>query len=291
MIKIIVDSTCDLPKSLLEEYDIKKLPLRILLHNEDYADGVDITIDEVYDEMRKDVLPKTSQVRPADFYNLFKECLEKGDDFIYLAFSRVLSGTCNVAEMIINELKEQYPDRKMAVIDSKAGALGNGIIAVQGAMMNKDEKDFEYIKSQMEFMVEHLEYVFTLDDLNWLTKGGRINKFTGAIGGMLDIKPILNLDDGYMKVIKTSRGRKKSLSTLMNILDERMKDFKSQTIGISHADDLDIAEDLKIKLSEKYPDCNFIIMRIGSVLGAHLGIAGVGLFCLNEKPEFYEKVY
>lgn len=288
MVKIVIDSTCDLPEEYMKLYDIKSLPLRILLGDKEYSDKVTIQVEEVYDEMRKGVVPKTSQVSAADMYKVFTKYCEEKQDFIYLSFSSVLSGTHDVAKLIIEELKEKYHDCNMEVIDSKGGALGTGLIALQAARMGRTTDDFEAIKKEIEFMVEHVEHVFTLDDLDWLIKGGRISKAVGVVGGVLDIKPIMHVDNGYLKVIKTSRGRKKSINTLINMVEERSAKFPSQIIGISHADDLETAKEIEAKLKANNPNRKFIIQHIGSVLGSHLGLGGVGILFLNEKPEFYD---
>lgn len=287
MIKIVVDSTCDLPDETVKKYDIEVLPLRVQLNDRDFEDRVTITVDEVYDAMRKGIYPKTSQPNLMESYELFKGLAQDGSDFIFLSFSSKLSGTYQMIYGIINELQEQYSKINMAVIDTKSGSTATGLMALEAAVLVEKGIEFRDILQIMEELSRCVEHIFTIDDLNWLIKAGRISKAEGMIGSILGIKPILDVENGSMKVIKKVRGRKKALNEVVSIVEERIAKFPNQIIGISHADDMgaavEIARMLEIKLGTK----KVIINKIGSVLGAHIGIGGVGVFFFNTKPEKY----
>ena len=242
MTKIIVDSTCDLPDELMKKYDIKTLPLIVSLNGKEFLDKVSIKVDDVYEAMRKGIWPKTSQPNPLDAYNLFKDCIEKGEDFIFLSFSSKLSGTYQTVYGVVEDLKRQYKGIKMELIDTKSGSLATGLIALQASKLLEAGRSFESVINTIRKMIEHIEHVFTITDLNWLIKGGRISKSQGIIGSMLDIKPILHVNDGIMEVIQKVRGKKKALKTVMDIVEKRIKRFPNQIIGISHADDIDTAK-------------------------------------------------
>ncbi len=290
MIKLIVDSICDLPEEIFEKYDIEVLPLRVLINDKEYLDRENITIDEVYDEMRKGVLPKTSQVSPGNIYEIFDRKCEEGNDFIYLAFSSVLSGTCNLAKKIAEEFKEKYPERNIEVIDTKAGAIGIGVIAMQVLKLIESGVVFEKIIENTYEMVGSIEHLFILEDLNWLMKGGRINKVQATLGTMLDLKPMLQVNNGYLEVVKKVRGKKKSINMLLDLVEERMDGFTDQIIGIGHADDEDISKEVVKAIKERFgEDTKYVITKIGCVLGAHLGIGGVGVIFFNKKFDFYEQ--
>ena len=290
MIKLIVDSICDLPEEIFEKYDVEVLPLRVLINNKEYLDRENITIDEVYAEMRKGVLPRTSQVSPGNIYEIFDKNCEEGNDFIYLAFSSVLSGTCNLAKKIAGEFKEKYPERNIEVVDTKAGAIGIGVIAMQVLKLIESGVGFEKIIEDTYEMVGSIEHLFILEDLNWLMKGGRINKVQATLGTMLDLKPMLQVNNGYLEVIKKVRGKKKSINMLLDLVEERMNGFKDQIIGIGHADDEDIAKEVVKAIKERFgEDAKCVITKIGCVLGAHLGIGGVGVIFFNKKFDFYEQ--
>ncbi len=286
--KIIIDSTTDLPKELIEKYDIDVLPLRVLINDKEYTDKETITVDEVYDAMKRGICPKTSLPNPKRTYELFKEYASKGIDFIFYSFSSKLSSTFQNAFLIIEELKKEFPKVKMVALDTRAGSIGAGLIALQGAKLAEKGFSFENILRISKDCIKHIEHVFTIDDLNWLLKGGRIKKSSALIGNALNIKPILDVKDGEMRVIKKIRGRKKALQTIVNILEERIKNFPNQIIGIAHADDFQTALELKDMIVKKLGhNKNIIIEKIGSVLGSHLGIGGVGIFFFNQEPEEY----
>jgi len=287
MIKIIVDSTCDLPQEIMQEYDIKVMPLNVLLNGIEYRDRVDIQVEEVYAQMRKGVVPKTSQITPKEIYNMFTSHIKQATDFIYLAFSAAMSGTHNLAKSIQEEVAASNPNIKMAVVDTKAGSVATGLMVLQAARLARSGIDFTTILKQIDFMVKHVEHVFAISDLEWLVKGGRINKIVGKTGSILNIKPILDVQNGKMRVINAVRGQKKALKTVVDLVAERIKEFPDQIIGIAHADDLPAAEEVMKMLKEKIGASKFIVQKIGCVLGAHLGIGGVGVFFFNAKPELY----
>ncbi|SMC82493.1 DegV family protein [Papillibacter cinnamivorans] len=287
MTKIIVDSTCDLPKAILEQYDIKVMPLNVVLGDKEYLDGVEITVEELYAEMRRGVVPKTSQIRTEELLETFETYAVQAMDFIYLAFSSALSGTCDLAKMVLQKISAQYPQVKMEVVDSRSGSLATGLIALQAARMAENGWNYSVVLQQIDFMVEHIEHVFAISDLHWLAKGGRISRAAGLAGSLLDVRPILDVENGRMKVIGAARGRRRTMNALIELVKQRIRDFPEQIVGISHADDLPAAQEIMDMLREKAGITDFIVERIGSVLGAHLGIGGVGIFFFNAKPELY----
>ncbi|MDD2502620.1 MAG: DegV family protein [Clostridia bacterium] len=288
MIKLIVDSTCDINNLITDNHDIEIIPLNITIDEESYLDGVKIDVDLVYQYMKAGKVPKTSQVSYESVTKAFDKCVLNNDDLIYLAFSSKMSGTYDFAKLILDDYKGKYPDRKMEIIDSKGGAGGVGLIAIQALKMIKKDLPYETIVKQIQFMVEHVVYYFTISDLKWLSKGGRISKSLGYVGSMLQIKPYLTVEDGMIVVSKMIRGSKKVLNTLVSAVEAGTANFKKQIIAISHADDLDTALQLEEKIKEVIEDCKTTIFQIGAVLGIHLGIGGVAVFFLDEEPEFYE---
>lgn len=287
MTRIIVDSTCDLPDDVVKRYDIKLLPLRVSLNGREFMDKVTIKIDEVYEAMRRGICPKTSQPSPADAYALFQDCISRGEDFIFLSFSSKLSGTYQTIYGIVEDLKRQYKDIKMEVIDTKSGSTAIGLIALQASRLLEEGIGYDNAVNAIRKMISHIEHIFTITDLNWLIKGGRISKSEGIIGNILSIKPILHVNDGIMEVIQKVRGKKKALNTVIDIVEERISDFPNQIIGISHADDINTARELQAMIQARLGDVKIIVNKIGSVLGSHLGIGGVGVFFFNEKIESY----
>ena len=288
MTKIIIDSTSDLPDGIIKKYSIDILPLRVFIKDKEYLDKVTISVEDVYDAMRKGICPMTSLPNPKKTYEAFKKYASNGIDFIFYSFSSKLSSTYETCYLIIEKLKKEFPNVKMDIVDTKAGSFASGLIALQGAMLAKLGNKFEDIVKASKENIQYIEHIFTIDDLSWLLKGGRISKSGAIIGNALNIKPILDVQDGKMVVIKKIRGRKRALNTVVDLVQQRIKEFPNQIIGITHADDLKTALEIKDMIIERIGNNNNILIeKIGSVLGSHLGIGGVGVFFFNKKPDSY----
>lgn len=287
MTKIIMDSTSDLPDGIVEKYSIDILPLRVFIKDKEYLDKVTISVEDVYDAMRKGICPMTSLPNPKKTYEAFKKYASNGIDFIFYSFSSKLSSTYETCYLIIEKLKKEFPNVKMDIVDTKAGSFASGLIALQGAILAKLGNKFEDIVKASKENIQYIEHIFTIDDLSWLLKGGRISKSGAIIGNALNIKPILDVQDGKMVVIKKIRGRKRALNTVVDLVQQRIKEFPNQIIGITHADDLKTALEIKDMIIERIGNNNILIEKIGSVLGSHLGIGGVGVFFFNKKSESY----
>ncbi|MER2173231.1 MAG: DegV family protein [Carnobacterium sp.] len=288
MTKLIIDTTIDRNLEMEQKYDFEVIPLSIILDNQSYLDGEEITVDAVYEAMRSGKVPKTSQISYESLTKVLDKGIQENEDMIYLSFSSKMSGTYQFAYQIMEEYKEKYPERKMALVDSKGGAGGGALIALQALKMIEAGKPFDEIVRQMEWNIDHVLYKFTLRDLNWLVKGGRVNKTTGYVGTALNIKPYLIVDDGFIKMHKLVRGEKKIYKKLIEDVKNGLGNFTDQTIGISHGDDEETARAIEAKLKEELPDCQTQVFRIGAVLGSHIGIGGIGVFYFDERPEWYQ---
>ncbi len=286
--KIIVDSACDLPEEILEKYNIELLPFNINIDGESYKDGIDIEIDELYAALRESKIPKTSQVSPEDFKNVLKKNAELGNDCIYISFSAKMSGAFKTAKLVAEQVEDKYNDIKIDVLDSKAGSVATGIIAYKAAILLENGVEKEKVIEKIKFWADHIEHIFMLANLKTLERGGRISKTKSFIGNILNIKPILHVNDGKIELLQKARGTKKAINKMINFLKNKSYDITEQLIGIAHADDLDHAEVLKEKIEDLGGEI-FCIEKIGSVLGAHLGIGGIGIFFLNEAEYQYEK--
>jgi DegV family protein with EDD domain len=288
MIKLIVDSTCDINGDITDNYDIEIIPLNIIIDDVSYLDGIDIDVDTVYKYMKDGKALKTSQVSYESVSKVIEKCISNKDDFIYIAFSSKMSGTYNFAKTIIDSYREKYPERKMAIIDSKGGAGGTGIIALQALKMIERKHPFETIINQIQFMIDHIVYYFTIADLRWLSMGGRINKTISYVGNALNIKPYLTVDNGSIVVSKMIRGSKRVIQMLIRDVQAGTAKFTNQIIGISYAGDIEAALNVEQKIKKAINGCKTTIFEIGAVLGSHIGIGGVAVFFFDKKPEFYE---
>ncbi|PES73962.1 fatty acid-binding protein DegV [Bacillus cereus] len=282
-VKIITDSAADLPVELLQAYDIDLIPLRVYDEAEtEYLDGVTLKSVTLLQKMREGAVYKTSLPSLETFQEKFVSYAKEGNLCIYLAFSSELSGTYQSSVLIKEEVKETYTDLDLEIIDTKCASLGQGIVVLEAAKMAKDGASKEDILKRVAFLMNHMEHIFTVADLQYLVRGGRLSKVAGFIGGLLNIKPILNVDEGKLVPLEKVRGKKKVLSRIVDIMEERGKDLKGQTIGMTHGDDLETAEALKALITERFGCEVFIVNTIGAAIGAHTGPGALTLFFLNE---------
>ena len=286
-IQIIADSACDIAPQSIQSLDLAILPLSITIGSQHYLDGETIQIDEIYDLMRRGVVPQTAQIPYERTYQLFKSCLEEGRDVIYISFSSMMSGCFALAQIIARELLSEFPEGRIAVLDSKGGSGATGLLVLQALKMAEAGYSFENIRSEIQFMAEHIEHVFSIDELNWLAKGGRIPKIVGTLGSKLGIRPLLEVEKGTIVVKRMIRGRKNAMQAIADRIIQQAANFPSQLIAIAHADDIASAKSLEALIIKGMPDCITTICHIGGVLGIHLGLKGIGAFCLNQRPEHY----
>lgn len=282
-VKIITDSAADLPVELLQAYDIDLIPLRVYDESEtEYLDGVTLESVTLLQKMREGAVYRTSLPSLETFQEKFVSYAKEGNPCIYLAFSSELSGTYQSSVVIKEEVKETYANLDLEIIDTKCASLGQGLVVLEAAKMAKDGASKEDILKRVDFLMSHMEHIFTVADLQYLVRGGRLSKVAGFIGGLLNIKPILNVEEGKLVPLEKVRGKKKVLSRIVDIMEERGKDLKGQTIGMTHGDDLETAEALKSLITERFGCEVFIVNTIGAAIGAHTGPGVITLFFLNE---------
>lgn len=283
--RIFADSACDLPKEFFNQNDVTLIPLHVLIDDTEYKDIVDIDSREVYKAIRNGKNPKTSQVSPDLFLDLWNELATTGDDGIYIGFSSELSGTYSTGVMIKNQVLESNPNLNLITIDSKCASLGYGLLVKEAVRLRNDNEDLETIERKIRFMAEHMEHLFTVEDLDYMARGGRVSKTSAFIGGLLNIKPLLHVEDGKLVPIEKHRGRKRVLRRIIELMTERGSQLSEQTIAISHGDDETIALELKAAVEEQFNPKKVEIYLIGSVIGAHAGPGAVSIFFQNKLIE------
>jgi DegV family protein with EDD domain len=281
-VKIIADSACDLSTTHYNEYDIEMIPLTVHLDDKEYRDAIDIDPKTVYDAMREGAMTKTSQVSPQTFKSVFTSYAKEKQPFVYLSFSSELSGTYQTAKMMEQEVKEEFPDAEFQVIDTKCASIGYGLVILHAAKLAKDGASLEEIAASGANHARNMEHIFTVDDLEYLKRGGRVSKTAAFVGSLLKIKPLLHVDEGKLIPLEKIRGSKKVLSRMLELMEERGTDFTNQTIGISHGDDLERAEKLAEMIKDKFGANDILIEMVGSVIGAHSGPGTISLFFLNK---------
>ena len=278
---LITDSACDILPEKLAEWKVEMIPLAYLFTDtgKEQLDHEE-PIREFYKSMRDGRVAKTSSVNESRFVDAFTPILEAGKDLIYLAFSSGLRVTCENGKKVAATLQEKYPNRKIVVIDSLAASAGQGLF-VYLAVQNRDSgMSLEDNARALEAYVLHVCHWFTVDDLVYLKRGGRISRTTALLGTALNVKPVLHVDnEGHLIKMTQVRGRKKSIRKMAERLGETI--LPESPIFISHGDCAEDAEMLKEILEKEYGKEVTLITWIGSVIGAHSGPGTLALFFLG----------
>ncbi len=284
---IITDSTTDLPADLIKELDILVLPLSFTIDGntyEDYSDGRDLPLKDFYNKVRAGKMSVTSQINPEDFIKAFEPILKNGNDILYIAFSSGLSGTYQSANIAADKLKELYPERKIAIVDSLCASMGEGLFVYYAVMKKREGMNINELEKWLNDNKLKFCHWFTVDDLHHLRRGGRVSAATAILGSMLSIKPVLHVDDeGHLILMGKSRGRRKSLDCLVSKFEEIAIDPKNQIVFISHGDCEDDANYVANEIKKKFNVKNVIISMIGPVIGSHSGPGTIALFFVGNK--------
>ncbi|MDR3086061.1 MAG: DegV family protein [Christensenellaceae bacterium] len=283
---IVTDSSANLPDALIERYSVDVLSLVFQVEGESflsYKKGEINDLQRFFAMMREKKDIKTSCIEAGPCKALCEELLKDGKDLLFIGFSSGLSATYQVGRMVLEELKPLYPERKIFHVDTLAAALGQGLLVLEAARQREAGKGIEEVHAWLEGNKLKLCHWFTVDDLFFLKRGGRVSAATAVLGSMLGIKPILHVsDEGKLVNVSKVRGRKASLDALAEALFAHIVEPEGQTIGISHGDSLADAEYLRDRLQEKlsFKDC--IIHDLDPVIGAHSGPGTIALFFLGD---------
>lgn len=281
---ITTDTTADLPENYIAEHKLGIMSLTYTIDGETYSREHPLDVSEFYAKMRAGSMPTTSQVNPESAKEILLPYLKEGYDILHIAFSSGLSGSYNSVRIAAEELSEDFPERKIIIIDSLAASLGQGLLVHKAVSMKESGADMETIAKWLEDNKLHVVHNFTVDDLNHLYRGGRVSKTTAFLGTMVNIKPILHVDDeGHLIALSKTRGRKKSLQALVDSMEKQMGDFRNQNdvVFISHGDCLTDAEYVAQLIKERFGIDSFMINYIGSTIGAHSGPGTVALFYMG----------
>jgi DegV family protein with EDD domain len=281
---ITTDTTSDLPIEYIEEHNIKVLPLYYSFDNTVYGDKINLDIKEFYDKMRSGNMPTTMAVNPDTARNIFLNLANEGYDILHIAFSSPLSGSCSVAETVARDLMEERPGIKIKVIDSLCASLGEGLLVHKAVMMKKAGKSMDEIVSWLEDNKLNLCHIFTVDDLHHLRRGGRISKTTAIIGSLINVKPILHVNnEGRLVPLNNVRGRKKALISLVDLMEKRIEGFENENdiVFISHGDCLEDANYLASMIKQRLGIENFLINYVSPTIGSHSGPGTIALFFMG----------
>ena len=284
---LITDSSADLSQEMVQELGVTVLPLSFTIQGKtyrNYPDNREMDLPLFYDMLRAGELATTSAVNVAEYTQAVEPILQEGKDVLILAFSSGLSATCHSAQIAAQELSERYPDRKIWVVDSLCASLGQGLLVWYAARMKAQGKSMEEVRDWLEDNKLHLCHWFTVDDLHFLKRGGRISPATAVVGTMLSIKPVMHVDDeGHLVKVGTARGRNASLKALVNHMEETAIDPGSQVVFISHGDCLEDAQKVADDVKRRFGVEQVVLNNVGPVIGAHSGPGTVALFFLGSK--------
>jgi DegV family protein with EDD domain len=288
-LKIITDSASDISKWVIEEYGLHVIPTPVVIDEKDYFDGKTIIPEEFYDILRSGKDVKTYHINAQMFYDNFLPYAKNKDEVIYLCFSTGIAGTFNAANLAKRELLEQYPDFDLTIIDTKCASLGFGVATYYALLMQKNGASKQEIIDGIEWHCAHMEHIFTVRTLEYLLKGGRLSRTSAIAGSLLDIKPIIQVNDlGALESFEKVRGRQKSLRRLIELVGERGQELKDQVVGVVHGDEAETMEWMKEQLSKTY-GCKFYLDNyVGCAIGAHTGPGIIGITFLSE-PSPYKK--
>ena len=279
---IFTDSSCDISPEILKEWNVGFVSLNYYFVGE--AQNIAIDISDFYKRMRNGDVAKTSAANPEDFTAAFEKIMTDGKDILYLAFSSGLSNTYNSSRIAADDLLKKYPERKIICIDTLCASAGQGLIVYLTVQKKKELDDIEKLAGYVRNLIPHLCHWFTVDDLVYLKRGGRVSPTVAFVGSVLGIKPVLHVDDaGLLINVSKARGRKNSLIALAAKYGETALDPAGGTVFISQADCRDEAEFLSNELKKRYGVQVKLITDIGPVIGAHSGPGTMALFFVGSK--------
>lgn len=281
---IISDTTCDLPIEYTKENNIDIIPLCYNLDDTLYGDKNNLSPEDFYERMRNGIMPTTMACNPETTEKCYRKHLENGEDILQIAFSSALSSSYNTYCIVANDLKEEFPERKIIVIDSLCASMGEGLFVYKAVELRK--KGFS-IEETEKWLIDNRAFFchqFTVDNLFHLQRGGRVSKTVAILGTMINVKPVLHVDnEGSLTPLNNVRGRKKSLNALVDNMASLIDGFENDMIMIGHGDCLSDAAYVKERIEKSLGLKNFMINYICPTIGAHSGPDTLALFFMGSK--------
>lgn len=269
--QIITDSSCDLPKKILEENNVIVVPLNIEIDGQNYVDGIDLTHEEFYEKMAvSDDIPRTSQPSPQSFIDAFKNSAHKTSETLCIHLSSKLSGTMSGAIMV-----KEMIEKKIEVFDSLSGSLGVGLQVLKACEMRNEGASIDYIVEKLKEYRDEMRVVVYLESLENAVKGGRVNRVKEMVANLLNLKAIVHVEEGYVRILKTLRGKKRAINYMLDEMAEKNTDFKDKIIGITHCNCIEDALALKEEIIKRFNPSQVILTTMGPVIGTHAGQGGL----------------
>lgn len=282
---ISTDSTADLPDDYIRSHNLFIHPLYYNVDDVMYGgEDNNIPLSTFYDMMRNDSMPTTAASSPEFIESAFTRQVEEGYDVLHLSFSSGLSCSHNNAVITAREVMENHPGSRIEVVDTLAASMGQGLLVYYAVKMKEEGKSMDEIIKWVEENKLHLCHYFTVEDLKYLQRGGRISKTVAILGTLINVKPVLHVDDeGHLVPLGNVRGRKKSLIALVDNMEKQLQGYDNPIIFISHGDSLEDAEFVKNLITERLGITNFMISYVSPTIGSHSGPGTIALFHLGQK--------
>ncbi len=282
---ILTDSSCDLPDSLAKKMQLEVIPLSVDVDGEifrNYLDGREISNQDFFERLINAKSVKTSAVNQSQFLDVLEPLVQAGNDVLYLGFSSGLSGTFSAGALAVHEIAERYPERKVYAVDTLCASMGQGLLIYHCWELQQQGKSIDEVHEFAEANKLHLCHWFTVSDLMFLKRGGRVSAATAVVGSMLNIKPVMHVDnEGHLINVRTARGRKASLRALADEMGNRGINLKDQHIFISHGNCEDDANYLANLVRDRFHVKDVTMNCLGPVIGAHAGPGTMALFFMG----------
>ncbi len=286
---IITDSASDIPEAIIEEYGLHVIPTPVTIGGTDYFDGETIFPDEFYRIQAEGKEIKTYHISQFMFEEHFRPFAKRGDEVLYICFSTGIAGTFQAASLALEEVREEFPDFKMTIVDSKCASMGFGLVVERLLRMQKNGAPREMLFEAANFFCEHMEHNVTVQELDYLFKGGRLSRTSFLAGSVLDVKPIIIVDEnGSLKAVEKVRGWKKAQKRIIDMVGEKGRSLEKQVIGACYGTDRAAFDYVVGQLKERFHVKDVIEGRVGCAIGAHTGPSILGIVYLNEVKEEYE---
>lgn len=283
--KILTDSCCNLPEYMIDEFGLEVFPLTFMVdgrEHQSYLKGEVTDLSKFYDMMREGKVITTSLPNLDSARKLMAAQLEEGHDVLYLGFSSGLSGTFDAIRLLMDELASEYPDRKLYAVDTLAASGGQGLLVWHACQLARAGASVEEVRDWVEENKLHMAHWFTVDDLMFLFRGGRVSRTSAWAGTILNIKPVMHVDDeGHLIPLDKVRGRRKSLDALVEHMAQTGNaPLSEQMVFITHGDCLEDAQYLEGRVRERFGVADVMVNYVDPVIGAHSGPGTMALFFL-----------
>jgi len=285
--RIVTDSCIDLPASMVSDLGIEVIPMTVTVEGRSYRnfpDEREIKSEVFYDILRSQKVTTTSQLNPADHEAAMTKWLDLGYDILSISFSSALSGSYQSAVIAAKELRERYPERRIVLVDSLCASMGQGLLVTHAARLQMANHPIDTVAQWLEDNKQKISHLFTVADLNHLKRGGRLSAGKAFIGTLIQLKPVLHVDEkGKLVPIGSARGRRHAINRMIDRIAETIEKPEGQTLFLSHGDCLEEAIEMKLKIMERLPVHDVVVHTIGPVIGSHSGVGTIAVFYLGKE--------